>query len=185
MHRSAPVSSTSAIQARPLLFELCMYCDGRAFDVRRALRTVTDDDRGTPDWAAAACPTDTGCEAAWLVRRLPAFFDILEPLSYFVAFAVKKTNTKAEARAATGGALLEFLRPREAAAILRLSVRTLDDYRITGGGPAYFVFGTLDRFRENGGGPPYLRLGNRIVYAARRPPGVAWSKRESQVPKRR
>ena len=51
-----------------------------------------------------------------------------------------KTFTTTETRSVTGAVVPEFLRPREAAAILRLSVRTLDGYRTTGGGPAYFVF---------------------------------------------
>ena len=36
--------------------------------------------------------------------------------------------------------LPEFLKPREAADILRVSVRFLDRCRVQGGGPAYFKF---------------------------------------------
>ena len=46
-----------------------------------------------------------------------------------------------EFEAPNGATLFEFLRPREAAALLRLSVRTLDGYRFTGTGPAYYRFG--------------------------------------------
>ena len=58
-----------------------------------------------------------------------------------VSPAVTKTFTGTEARAATGVVFPEFLRPHEAATVLRLSVRTLGDYRTKGGGPAYFVIG--------------------------------------------
>ena len=46
-----------------------------------------------------------------------------------------------ESRAATGAALPQFLRTHEAAAILRLSASTLNRFRTTGEGPAYFLFG--------------------------------------------
>lgn len=52
-----------------------------------------------------------------------------------------KTFNTTEAHAAKDAVPPEFLRPREAAAILRLSVRTLADYRTKGGGPGYFVLG--------------------------------------------
>ena len=68
-------------------------------------------------------------------------FDSLDPLSPPGSPAVTETVTRAETRATTGAALPEFLRPPEAAAILRLSVRTLGDYRSRGGGPAYLVLG--------------------------------------------
>lgn len=60
---------------------------------------------------------------------------------------MRKTNTRTETRGAVDAVLPEFVRPREAAAILRLSVRFLDRCRMHGGGPAYYNFG------------------NRIVYA--------------------
>ena len=60
---------------------------------------------------------------------------------------MKKTNSRAETRGERDAVLPEFLRPREAAAILRVSGRFLDRCRIRGGGPAYFNFA------------------NRIVYA--------------------
>ena len=88
------------------------------------------------------CPPGTVREAVRLVRRLPVRFDTLDPLSPLGSMAVTKTVTRTETRAATGAALPEFLRTHEAAAILRLSVRTLGDYRSKGGGPAYFVFGS-------------------------------------------
>ena len=46
-----------------------------------------------------------------------------------------------ELGAPNGATLFEFLRPREAAALLRLSVRTLDGYWSMGIGPAYYRFG--------------------------------------------
>ena len=39
-----------------------------------------------------------------------------------------------------------FLPPREAASLLRLSVRTLSGYRIKGEGPAYYKFGRSIRY---------------------------------------
>ena len=60
---------------------------------------------------------------------------------------MKKTNSRTEIRGTPDAVLREFIRPREAAAILRVSVRFLDRCRVRGGGPAYFNFG------------------NRIVYA--------------------
>ena len=93
------------------------------------------------------CPPGTDREAARLVRRLRVRFDKLDPLSHLGSAAVTKTVTRTETRAATGAALPEFLRPHEAAAILRVSASTLNRYRITGEGPAYFG------------------LGNRIAYS--------------------
>ena len=87
------------------------------------------------------CPPGTFREAVRLVRRLPARYDTLDPLPHLVSTAVMKTFTRTEARAATGAVLPEFLRSHEAAAVLRLSVRTLGGYRTKGGGPAYFVMG--------------------------------------------
>ena len=86
-------------------------------------------------------PSDIVQEAARFVRRLPARFDTLDPLSELGSTAVTKAVTRTETRAATGAALPEFLRPHEAAAILRLSARTLGAYRSKGGGPAYVAFG--------------------------------------------
>ena len=45
-----------------------------------------------------------------------------------------------ELRAPNEAILLDFVRPREAAAMLRLSVRTLEGYRFMGIGPAYYRF---------------------------------------------
>ena len=87
------------------------------------------------------CPPGTVREAVWLVRRLPARFDTLDPLSEPGSTAVTKAVTRTGTPAATGAALPEFLRPHEAAAILRLSARTLGAYRSKGGGPAYVAFG--------------------------------------------
>ena len=87
------------------------------------------------------CPPYTVREALRLVRRLPVRFDSLDPLPPLGSPAVTATVTRTETRTATGAALPEFLRTHEAAAILRLSARTLDDYRSRGGGPAYFVLG--------------------------------------------
>ncbi len=56
---------------------------------------------------------------------------------------------KKRTRAATGveppgdNALLDLMRSREAAAMLLLSVRTLDEYQFTGNGPAYYRFANL------------------------------------------
>ena len=118
-----------------------MYRPRRAPDIRRWSRRATDDDRETPGWAALPCPPDTVREALRLVHEMPVRFDTLDPLSHLGSTAVTKTVTRTETRSATGAVLPEFLRSREAAVILRLSVRTLDDYRSKGGGPAYFVFG--------------------------------------------
>ena len=54
---------------------------------------------------------------------------------------MKKTKSRTETRRAADAVLPEFVRPREAAAILRLSVRFLDRCRMHGGGPAHFNFG--------------------------------------------
>ncbi len=54
---------------------------------------------------------------------------------------VTEANTTTEAPDAIGADLPEFLGCREAAAMLRVSLRTLHRFRIEGGGPAYFVFG--------------------------------------------
>ena len=57
---------------------------------------------------------------------------------------VKARSTVAETGAAIDAVLPEFVRPREAAAILRLSDKTLVRLRASGEGPACFMFG--DRF---------------------------------------
>ena len=41
---------------------------------------------------------------------------------------------------------MTFLAPREAGALLGLSVRTLSGYRSMGGGPAYYKFGRSIRY---------------------------------------
>ena len=123
---------------------LSSMCACTALAVRSILGAsmgATDDDSETPGWAAVPSPPGTVREVVRLVRRLPVRFDTLNPLSYLGSTAVTKTVTRTETRAATGEVLPEFFRTHEAAAILRLSVRTLDSYRSRGGGPAYFVFG--------------------------------------------
>ena len=87
------------------------------------------------------CPPGTVQQAVRLVRPLPVRVGTLDPLSHLGSTAVTKKVTRTETRAATGALLPEFLRSHEAAANLRLSVRTFDIYRSKGGGPAYFVFG--------------------------------------------
>ena len=54
---------------------------------------------------------------------------------------MKETNTRIGAPVAIRADFPEFIRLREAAAMLRVSARTLDRYRSAGGGPAYFAFG--------------------------------------------
>ena len=51
-------------------------------------------------------------------------------------------DTRNEVQAVLDPVLPEFLKPCTAAAILRVSTRSLDRYRKRGGGPAYFVFGS-------------------------------------------
>ena len=51
-------------------------------------------------------------------------------------------ETRAEIQAVHDAVLPEFVKPREAAAILRVSTESLRRYRIRGGGPAYHMFGT-------------------------------------------
>ena len=51
-------------------------------------------------------------------------------------------DSRNEVQAALDAVLPEFLKVSEAAAMLQLHSRTLDRYRITGGGPAYYMFGT-------------------------------------------
>ena len=51
-------------------------------------------------------------------------------------------ETRDETQAVQDGILPEFVKTREAAAILRVSTESLRRYRIRGGGPAYYVFGT-------------------------------------------
>ena len=53
-----------------------------------------------------------------------------------------KLDTRNEVQAALDAVLPEFLKSREAAAILRVSTRSLERYRTIGGGPAYYMFGT-------------------------------------------
>jgi len=53
-----------------------------------------------------------------------------------------KPDIQNEVQAALDAVLPEFLKVSEAAAMLRLHSRTLDRYRIIGGGPAYYMFGT-------------------------------------------
>ena len=50
-------------------------------------------------------------------------------------------DTRIEVEAVLDAVLPEFLRPREAAAILHMSTRSLDRYRRRGGGPAYYLLG--------------------------------------------
>ena len=52
-------------------------------------------------------------------------------------------DTRNEVQTLLDAVLPEFLKPGEAAAMLRLNKRTLDRYRIIGGGPAYYKFGTV------------------------------------------
>ena len=73
--------------------------------------------------------------------RLPARFGIPDRLPCFGATAVTNLDTRNEVQAVLDAVLPEFLKPGEAAAILRLSRRSLDRYRITGGGPTYYMFG--------------------------------------------
>ena len=54
---------------------------------------------------------------------------------------MNEENTTTEAPAVIDAELPEFLGCREAAAMLRVSLRTLHRFRIGGGGPAYFSFG--------------------------------------------
>ena len=76
---------------------------------------------------------DTASGRVQLGLRLPARFG---------ATAVTTMDTRNEVQALLDAVLPEFLKPGEAAAILRLSRGALDRYRITGGGPAYYMFGT-------------------------------------------
>ena len=73
---------------------------------------------------------------------MPACFDIRGPLPRFGAIAVTNPDSRNEVQAALDAVLPEFLKVSEAAAMLQLHSRTLDRYRITGGGPAYYMFGT-------------------------------------------
>ena len=52
-----------------------------------------------------------------------------------------KMDTRDEIQAALDAVLPEFVKPREAAAILRVSTKSLERYRIRGGGPAHYMFG--------------------------------------------
>lgn len=52
----------------------------------------------------------------------------------------KRTRAATGAGAPGDNALLDLVMSREAAALLRLSVRTLEGYRFMGIGPAYFRF---------------------------------------------
>lgn len=51
-------------------------------------------------------------------------------------------ETRDEIQAVHDAVLPEFVKPREAAAILRVSTESLRRYRIRGGGPANYMFGT-------------------------------------------
>ena len=51
-------------------------------------------------------------------------------------------ETREEIQPVLDAVLPEFVNPREAAAILRVSTDSLRRYRIRGGGPAYYMFGT-------------------------------------------
>ena len=129
MHRPGTVTSDSAIQARP---PFCRTVHvpalvGRSIHGRHSFRRVTDDDPETPVQAAVARPTDTRREAVRLIRRLSARVDILELLSDFGAPAVTMTNTRTETQAANEAVLPEFLKPREATDILRLSIHGLTE----------------------------------------------------------
>ena len=84
---------------------------------------------------------DTARGGIRLGLRLPARFGIPDPLPCFGATVVKKMDTRNEVQAVLDAVLPEFLRPREAAAILHVSTRSLDRYRTRGGGPAYYMFG--------------------------------------------
>ncbi len=55
---------------------------------------------------------------------------------------VTKPDTRNEIQAALDAVLPEFLKVSEAAAMPGLNKRTLDRYRIIGGGPACQMFGT-------------------------------------------
>ena len=76
------------------------------------------------------------------MRQLPARFDISGPHPRFGTIEVTNLDTRNEVQTLLDAVLPEFLRPGEAAAMLRLNKRTLDRYRIIGGGPAYYKFGT-------------------------------------------
>ena len=52
----------------------------------------------------------------------------------------KRTRAATGAEAPGDKALLDLVMSREAAALLRLSVRTLEGYRFVGIGPAYYRF---------------------------------------------
>ena len=85
---------------------------------------------------------DTAPGRIRLGLRLSARFGIPDPLPCFGATVVTTMDTRNEVQALLDAVLPEFLKPAEAAAILRLSRGALDRYRITGGGPAYYMFGT-------------------------------------------
>ena len=67
--------------------------------------------------------------------------------AHFGTPAVKNTRTTIETPALADAVLPEFLKPREAAAMLRMSERTFKRCRAEGSAPAHYMFG------------------NRIVYA--------------------
>ena len=51
-------------------------------------------------------------------------------------------ETRGEIQAVHDAVLPEFVKPREAAAILRVSTESFRRYRTRGGGPAYYMLGT-------------------------------------------
>lgn len=100
---------------------------------------------------AAAClraPVHrTRREAVRLIRRLSGRFVISGLHAHFGTAAVNSTRTTTGTPTQEDAVLPEFLRPREAAGMLRMSERSLKRCRAEGSAPVHYMFG------------------NRIVYA--------------------
>ena len=82
-----------------------------------------------------------------LIHGMAARFVIPGLDAHFGPPAVKSTHTTTETPALDDAVLPEFVRPREAAGMLRMSERTFKRYRAEGSAPVHYMFG------------------NRIVYA--------------------
>ena len=85
-------------------------------------------------------PTDADRKAVGLIHGMAAHLFILGPHAQFGPPAVTNTRTTTEPPDLDDTVLPEFLRPREAAGLLRMSERSFKRCRAEGAGPVHYKF---------------------------------------------
>ena len=103
-----------------------------------ASRFANEDERTREN---AGAPTDADWKADRLIHGMAVCFVIPRLHAHFGAPAVKNTRTPTETPALDDAVLPEFVRPREAAGLLRMSEPSFKRYRAEGAGPVHYKFG--------------------------------------------